>query len=97
MQGNAKNRPSQLCRPKQPVTTDHTRGNAVTQLRRQGIETEISRYNDRVKQSNTKGIEQEQARNTDVLDTGLTRANNRLEQWQKNQEAKRQEKNVWNS
>ena len=67
-------------------------GNAVTQLRRQGIETEISRYNDRVKQSNTKGIEQEQARNTDVLDTGLTRANNRLEQWQKNQEAKRQEK-----
>ena len=67
-------------------------GNAVTQLRRQGIKTEISRYNDRVKQSNTKGIEQEQARNTDVLDTGLTRANNRLEQWQKNQEAKRQEK-----
>ena len=67
-------------------------GNAVTQLRRQGIETEISRYNDRVKQSNTKGIEQEQARNTDVLDTGLTRANNRLDQWQKNQEAKRQEK-----
>ena len=67
-------------------------GNAVTQLRRQGIETEISRYNDRVKQSNTKGIVQEQARNTDVLDTGLTRANNRLEQWQKNQEARRQEK-----
>ena len=67
-------------------------GNAVTQLRRQGRETEISRYNDRVKQSNTKGIAQEQARNTDVLDTGLTRANNRLEQWQKNQEAKRQEK-----
>lgn len=66
-------------------------GNAVTQLRRQGVETEVSRYNDKVKQGNAKEIERSQLANAEVLKTGLNRAENRLEEWQKQQEAKRQE------
>ena len=64
-------------------------GTSVTQLRRQGIDTEISRYNDHVKQHNAQHLKQQ---HTDsVLQHGLNRAEQGFEQWQKNQEAKRQE------
>ena len=66
-------------------------GPSVTQLRRQGIDTEISRYNDHVKQHNAKHLEQQQQRTYSVLQHGLNRVDQGFEQWQKNQEAKRLE------
>ena len=66
-------------------------GPQVTQLRRQGIDTEISRYNDHVKQHNAQHLKQQQQRTDSVLQHGLNRAEQGFEQWQKNQEAKRLE------
>ena len=66
-------------------------GTSVTQLRRQGIDTEISRYNDHVKQHNAQHLKQQQQRTDNVLQHGLNRAEQGFEQWQKNQEAKRLE------
>ena len=66
-------------------------GTSVTQLRRQGIDTEISRYNDHVKQHNAQHLKQQQQRTDSVLQHGLNRAEQNFEQWQKNQEAKRLE------
>jgi uncharacterized protein with von Willebrand factor type A (vWA) domain len=66
-------------------------GTKVTQLRRQGIDTEISRYNDNVKQHNAQHLKQQQQRTESVLQRGLNRAEQGFEQWQKNQEAKRLE------
>jgi len=66
-------------------------GTSVTQLRRQGIDTEISRYNDHVKQHNAQHLKQQQQRTDSVLQHGLNRAEQGFEQWQKNQEAKRLE------
>ena len=42
-------------------------GTSVTQLRRQGIDTEISRYNDHVKQHNAQHLKQQQQRTDSVL------------------------------
>jgi hypothetical protein len=66
-------------------------GTKVTQLRRQGIDTEISRYNDHVKQHNAQHLKQQQQRTDSALQHGLNRAEQGFEQWQKNQEAKRLE------
>jgi hypothetical protein len=66
-------------------------GTSVTQLRRQGIDTRISRYNDTVKQTNAKQINQQQHQKDSVLQQGLNRVNQGFEQWQKNQESKRLE------
>ena len=66
-------------------------GTSVTQLRRKGIGTAISRYNDNVKQHNTQYLNQQQQRTDSVLAQGLNRAEQGFEQWQKNQEAKRLE------
>lgn len=66
-------------------------GTKVTQLRRQGIDTEISRYNDHVKQHNAKHLEQQQQRTYSVLQRGLNRVDQGFDQWQKNQETKRLE------
>jgi len=66
-------------------------GTSVTQLRRQGIDTEISRYNDNVKQHNAKYLNQQQQRKDSVLQQGLNQVNQGFEQWQKDQEAKRLE------
>ena len=49
-------------------------GTSVTQLRRQGIDTEISRYNDHVKQHNAQHLKQQQQRTDSVLQHGLNRA-----------------------
>ena len=69
-------------------------GTSVTQLRRQGIDTEISRYNDHVKQHNAQLLKQQQQRTDSVLQHGLIRAEQGFEQRQKNQEAKRLEQEL---
>ena len=66
-------------------------GTKVTQLRRQGIDTEISRFNDNVKQQNTQQLHQEKQQKESVLQRGLNRVDQGFEQWQKNQESKRLE------
>ncbi|ENV35509.1 hypothetical protein F960_00281 [Acinetobacter gerneri DSM 14967 = CIP 107464 = MTCC 9824] len=66
-------------------------GTKVTQLRRQGIDTEISRFNDNVKQRNTQQLHQEKQQKESVLQRGLSRVDQSFDQWQKNQETKRLE------
>ena len=66
-------------------------GTKVTQLRRQGIDTEISRFNDNVKQQNTQQLHQEKQQKESVLQRGLNRVDQGFDQWQKNQESKRLE------
>ena len=66
-------------------------GTKVTQLRRQGIDTEISRFNDNVKQQNTQQLDQQKQQKESVLQRGLNRVDQGFDQWQKNQETKRLE------
>ena len=66
-------------------------GTKVTQLRRQGIDTEISRFNDNVKQQNAQQLDQQKQQKESVLQRGLNRVDQGFEQWQKNQESKRLE------
>ena len=66
-------------------------GTKVTQLRRQGIDTEISRFNDHVKQQNFKYLNQQKLTKESTIQSGLNRVDQGFEQWQKNQEAKRLE------
>ena len=66
-------------------------GSKVTQLRRQGIDTQISHFNDNVKQHNVKHLNQQQQQKDSVLQRGLSRVDQGFEQWQKNQEAKQLE------
>ena len=63
-------------------------GTSVTQLRRQGIDTEISLKNDLIKQFNADRTNEQKE---SVLQRGLNRVDQGFEQWQKNQEAKRLE------
>ena len=69
-------------------------GTKVTQLRRQGIDTEISRFNDNVKQQNTQQLHQDKQQKESVLQRGLNRVDQGFEQWQKNQEAKRLQQRI---
>jgi len=66
-------------------------GTWVTQLRRKGIDTEISRYNDDIKQNNAKYSHQLKQHTDNVLETGLSRVDQGFEQWKQKQEAKRLE------
>jgi len=66
-------------------------GTWVTQLRRKGIDTEISRYNDDIKQNNAKYSYQLKQRTESVLEAGLNRVDQGFEQWKQKQEAKRLE------
>ena len=66
-------------------------GTKVTQLRRQSIDTEISRFNDHVKQQNFKYLNQQKLTKESTIQSGLNRVDQGFEQWQKNQEAKRLE------
>ncbi|WP_171253398.1 MobA/MobL family protein, partial [Acinetobacter pittii] len=58
-------------------------GSKVTQLRRQGIDTEISRFNDNVKQQNTQQLHQQKQQKESVLQRGLNRVDQGFDQWQK--------------
>ena len=66
-------------------------GTKVTQLRRKGIDTEISRFNDNVKQQNAQQLDQQKQQKESVLQRGLNRVDQGFDQWQKNQETKRLE------
>lgn len=64
-------------------------GSKVTQLRRQGIETEISRFNDEIKRQNEKRLHPSIQPREQALASGLNRVEDRFEQWKKDQEAKK--------
>jgi len=66
-------------------------GTWVTQLRRKSVDTEISRYNDDIKQNNAKYSYQLKQRTESVLEAGLSRVDQGFEQWKQKQEAKRLE------
>lgn len=66
-------------------------GTSVTQLRRQGIGTEISRYNDKVKQHNVQYLNQKEQQKEITLQRGFSRVEQGFDQWQKDREAKRLE------
>ena len=66
-------------------------GTKITQLRRQGIDTEISRFNDNIKQQNFKYLKQPPQNKETTLKNGLNRVEQGFEQWQKDQETKRLE------
>jgi len=64
-------------------------GSKVTQLRRQGIVTEISRFNDEIKRQNEKRLNPSIQPREQALASGLNRVEDRFEQWKKDQEAKK--------
>ena len=64
-------------------------GSKVTQLRRQGIETEISRFNDEIKRQNEKRLNPGIQPREQALASGLNRVEDRFEQWKKDQKAKK--------
>ena len=64
-------------------------GSKVTQLRRQGIETKISRFNDEIKHQNEKRLNPGIQPREQALVSGLNRVEDRFEQWKKEQEAKK--------
>ena len=66
-------------------------GSKVTQLRRQGIDTQISRFNDNVNQHNAQQLNQQQQQKDSVLQRGFNRVEQGFERWEKNQAAKRLE------
>ncbi|WP_372410938.1 MobQ family relaxase (plasmid) [Acinetobacter radioresistens] len=66
-------------------------GSKVTQMRRKGIDTEISRFNDNVKQQNSQQLQYKQQHKEQTLEQGFNRVEKGFEQWKKDQEAKRLE------
>lgn len=66
-------------------------GNKVTQMRRKGIDTEISRFNDTIKQQNSQQLQYKQQHKEQTLEQGFNRVEKGFEQWKKDQEAKRLE------
>lgn len=66
-------------------------GSKVTQMRRKGIDTEISRFNDTIKQQNSQQLQYKQQYKEHTLEQGFNRVEKGFEQWKKDQEAKRLE------
>lgn len=66
-------------------------GSKVTQMRRKGIDTEISRFNDTIKQQNSQQLQYQQQHKEKTLEQGFNRVEQGFEQWKKDQEAKRLE------
>lgn len=64
-------------------------GSKVTQMRRKGIDTEISRFNDTIKQQNSQQLQYKQQYKEHTLEQGFNRVEKGFEQWKKDQEAKR--------
>lgn len=63
-------------------------GSKVTQMRRKGIDTEISRFNDTIKQQNSQQLQYKQQHKEQILEQGFNRVEKGFEQWKKDQEAK---------
>jgi hypothetical protein len=66
-------------------------GSKVTQLRRKGIDTEVSRFNDNIKQQNNQQLQFKELKKEKILEQGFSRVEKGFEQWKKDQEAKRLE------
>ncbi|KGH49102.1 mobilization protein, partial [Acinetobacter idrijaensis] len=66
-------------------------GSKVTQMRRKGIDTEISRFNDTIKQQNSQQLQNKQQHKEKTLEQGFNRVEQGFEQWKKAQEVKRLE------
>lgn len=66
-------------------------GSKVTQMRRKGIDTEISRFNDTIKQQNSQQLQYKQQHKEQTLEQGFNRVEKGFEPWKKDQEAKRLE------
>ena len=64
-------------------------GSKVTQLRRKGIDTEVSRFNDNIKQQNSQQLQYKEPKKEKILEQGFSRVEKGFEQWKKDQEAKR--------
>ena len=60
-------------------------------MRRKGIDTEISRFNDTVKQQNSQQLQNKQQHKEKTLEQGFNRVEQGFEQWKKAQEVKRLE------
>ena len=66
-------------------------GSKVTQMRRKGIDTEISRFNDTIKQQNSQQLQYKQQHKEKTLEQGLSRVEKGFEQWKKDREVQRLE------
>ncbi|KGH51595.1 mobilization protein, partial [Acinetobacter idrijaensis] len=66
-------------------------GSKVTQMRRKGIDTEISRFNDTIKQQNSQQLQNKQQHKEKTLEQGFNRVEQGFEQWKKAQEVQRLE------
>ncbi|MEX8158221.1 MobQ family relaxase [Acinetobacter baumannii] len=64
-------------------------GSKVTQLRRKGIDTEVSRFNDNIKLQNSQQLQHKEYQKEKILEQGLSRVEKGFEQWKKDQEVKR--------
>lgn len=64
-------------------------GSKVTQLRRKGIDTEVSRFNDNIKQQNNQQLQFKEPKKEKILEQGFSRVEKGFEQWKKDQETKR--------
>ena len=64
-------------------------GSKVTQLRRKGIDTEVSRFNDNIKQQNNQQLQFKEPKKEKILEQGFSRVEKGFDQWKKDQEAKR--------
>lgn len=66
-------------------------GSKVTQMRRKGIDTEISRFNDTIKQQNSQQLQYKQQHKEQTLEQGFNRVEKGFEQWKKDREVQRLE------
>ena len=66
-------------------------GSKVTQMRRKGIDTEISRFNDTIKQQNSQQLQNKEQQKEKTLKQGFNRVEQGFEQWKKDREAQRLE------
>jgi hypothetical protein len=64
-------------------------GTKVTQLRRKGIDTEVSRFNDNIKQQNSQQLQYKEPQKEKILEQGFSRVEKGFEQWKKDQKTKR--------
>ena len=66
-------------------------GSKVTQMRRKGIDTEISCFNDTIKQQNSQQLQNKEQQKEKTLKQGFNRVEQGFEQWKKDREAQRLE------
>ena len=58
-------------------------------MRRKGIDTEVSRFNDNIKLQNSQQLQHKEYQKEKILEQGFSRVEKGFEQWKKDQEVKR--------